>query len=1022
MLHESSTSGRAGAGVVSSSTVLGGPPSSKRARTDSTPTPTMTSSADFGHHHGPSAMAHGGTLGLGTTAPSVRYGYDHNHPTQHMPHQPPHDHMSSSLSSFNFDPGLHHQQQRQIVMHGAGATKVSGASATGTRPAASAAAAAGSSSASPTAVAATIPTGFGPSSQTAERPLLLATPMMTASGSTTTPNATSSRSPPNNSDPTSTSSKTNPTASSASSTHTSSSSAPVALGTQATGSGGGRRDEIKPLPRGAACTACRKKKLRCDGSRPKCQTCVRLGHDCVYGDPVHEKLQERTRELVAKVQSLEEELFRYRLPHGPRPDPISSSANSLYSKPASAQIVSHGSSPASLDEPEHKPFVFRPGAGVAGPNAAVGLNGSHLQSFPYSVTHPQSPQLADLMNAPLDATQNATLLPTHSLAAPSSSAHANPGLGDATLGLYPPEPAPPSKTPLLGLDTANLEGGYYNESNWTAHGPQTQTTGQSETQGMDLQRAWGARLPDTELMLDLTDIYFSTTHIHLPFLYRPRFLCSLQNPHSLASPPSLSLIFAVLAIAAPYHDHEAVRTQSRSFYLLAREKIETSIAIGVQPTGKTIASLTVETVQALCICTMIEMGCSDHQRAFLSIGQAVRISAMLGLHRMDEDRLAGLTGQTSSRRLRPPALHQLPDDPLMLEECRRTMATVLCVDRLESACVGWPTALAEHDVRLLLPCDELLFESGRCQEGDNPIWWPENGQDSEVGPRLGTFAWFSRVVWIGARIQSNAYGSVGQPAGGPYHTRAAGLDDLRALQEMDHVLESFRHKLHWLANEPSQKNKGFNAALIQILILLNCNFVNAHHLLVARGHANLSHPSQLAGTLGTAEYSMQRCIEGMGALYEILSQAAMYENLRTTLERSRITTFSSFLPYTSYAVAFPAKFAIGDWSTLVAARNRTENVPGRVSTGPTGPVLPQSDVLFGVGFDDKRLAFVDCFCDALDRMGLVWAISSKFSSMVRGDRARLAVRVFERASQSPHSQGSTVGATPGATGPGTTAY
>ncbi|SCZ92045.1 BZ3500_MvSof-1268-A1-R1_Chr5-3g08300 [Microbotryum saponariae] len=894
---------------------------------------------------------------------------------------------------------------------------------------------------------------------------------MTTSGSTTTPHATPPRSSPNNSDPTSTSSKMKPTTTSASSASTSSSSAPpgagVAVGTQATGSGGGRRDEIKPLPQGAACTACRKKKLvcvctllgmglnvsspmhfvlqqRCDGSRPKCQTCVRLGHDCVYGDPVHEKLQERTRELEAKVQSLEEELSRYRLSHGPTPDPISSSGNSLYSKPASAQIFSHGSSPASFDEPENKPFVFRPGAGVAGPNAAVGLNGSHLQSFPYSVTHPQSPQLANLRNSPLDAAQNATLLPAHPLAASASSAHPNSALGEATLGLYPPEPAPPSTTPLLGLETANLEGEYYNESDWTAHGHQTQTPGQSQTQGMGLQRVWGARLPDVELMLDLTDIYFSTTHIHLPFLYRPRFLYSLQNPHSLASPPSLSLIFAVLAIAAPYHDHEAVRTQSRSFYLLAREKIETSIAIGVQPTGKTIASLTVETVQALCICTMIEMGCSDHQRAFLSIGQAVRISAMLGLHRMDEDRLAGLTGQTSSRRLRPPALHQLPDDPLMLEECRRTMATVLCVDRLESACVGWPTALAEHDVRLLLPCDELLFESGRCQEGDNPIWWPENGQNSDVGPRLGTFAWFSRVVWIGARIQSNAYGSVGQPAGGPYHTRAAGLDDLRALQEMDHVLESFRHKLHWLANEPSQKSKGFNAALIQILIVLNCNFINAHHLLVAQGHANPSYPSQLAGTLGTAEYSMQRCIEGMGALYEILSQAAMYENLRTTLERSRITTFSSFLPYTSYAIAFPAKFAIGDWSTLgesavvicigfgtllmrgclsaVAARNRTENVPGRVSTGPTGPVLPQSDVLFGVGFDDKRLAFVDCFCDALDRMGLVWAISSKFSSMVRGDRARLAVRVFERASQSPHSQGSTVGATPGATGTGTTAY
>lgn len=70
---------------------------------------------------------------------------------------------------------------------------------------------------------------------------------------------------------------------------------------------------------------------------------------------------------------------------------------------------------------------------------------------------------------------------------------------------------------------------------------------------------------------------------------------------------------------------------------------------------------------------MVEMSASDHQRAFLSIGQAVRIAAMLGLHRMDEDRIANICGATSDRRLRPPALHSLPDDPVLLEECRRTM-------------------------------------------------------------------------------------------------------------------------------------------------------------------------------------------------------------------------------------------------------------------------------------------------------------------------------------------------------------
>jgi len=37
-----------------------------------------------------------------------------------------------------------------------------------------------------------------------------------------------------------------------------------------------------------ACTLCRKRKLRCDGARPSCATCSRLGHDCRY-DEVRKK-------------------------------------------------------------------------------------------------------------------------------------------------------------------------------------------------------------------------------------------------------------------------------------------------------------------------------------------------------------------------------------------------------------------------------------------------------------------------------------------------------------------------------------------------------------------------------------------------------------------------------------------------------------------------------------------------------------------------------------------------------------
>lgn len=43
-----------------------------------------------------------------------------------------------------------------------------------------------------------------------------------------------------------------------------------------------------PRPKRIACVVCRRRKLRCDGRRPSCGTCSRLGHECAY-DEVRKK-------------------------------------------------------------------------------------------------------------------------------------------------------------------------------------------------------------------------------------------------------------------------------------------------------------------------------------------------------------------------------------------------------------------------------------------------------------------------------------------------------------------------------------------------------------------------------------------------------------------------------------------------------------------------------------------------------------------------------------------------------------
>lgn len=51
----------------------------------------------------------------------------------------------------------------------------------------------------------------------------------------------------------------------------------------AVGSAAGGGDGLPRLKR-IACVVCRKRKLKCDGAKPSCRTCSRLGHDCAYDE------------------------------------------------------------------------------------------------------------------------------------------------------------------------------------------------------------------------------------------------------------------------------------------------------------------------------------------------------------------------------------------------------------------------------------------------------------------------------------------------------------------------------------------------------------------------------------------------------------------------------------------------------------------------------------------------------------------------------------------------------------------
>jgi hypothetical protein len=61
-----------------------------------------------------------------------------------------------------------------------------------------------------------------------------------------------------------------------------------------------------PKPKRLACMICRKRKLKCDGLRPSCSTCSRLGHSCAYDEQRRKSGPKR-----GYVKALEERLSRW---------------------------------------------------------------------------------------------------------------------------------------------------------------------------------------------------------------------------------------------------------------------------------------------------------------------------------------------------------------------------------------------------------------------------------------------------------------------------------------------------------------------------------------------------------------------------------------------------------------------------------------------------------------------------------------------------------------------------------------
>lgn len=158
--------------------------------------------------------------------------------------------------------------------------------------------------------------------------------------------------------------------------------------------------------------------------------------------------------------------------------------------------------------------------------------------------------------------------------------------------------------------------------------------------------------------------------------------------------PPVALRYAMWTLASAITDKYI--DMKDHFYQRARKYMELDYLKGH---GEHIMS--VSHAQTHILLANYEFKMMYFPRAWMSTGNGIRLSQMMGLHRLDG---VGL----DVKQCLPP-----PRDWTEREERRRTFWMAFCEDRYASIGTGWPMTIDEKDILSNLPSSEEAFEKSR---------------------------------------------------------------------------------------------------------------------------------------------------------------------------------------------------------------------------------------------------------------------------------------------------------------------
>ncbi|KAK1779815.1 fungal-specific transcription factor domain-containing protein [Copromyces sp. CBS 386.78] len=195
---------------------------------------------------------------------------------------------------------------------------------------------------------------------------------------------------------------------------------------------------------------------------------------------------------------------------------------------------------------------------------------------------------------------------------------------------------------------------------------------------------------------DLDQLYFDRVHPNVPIFNQSRyFALSQQTPLTSAPNPRTCLQYAMWTLAM------ALSSQFESYrdtlYTETKQMLE-SLDMCENNHHSHESPVCIEEIQAWLLLAFYEFSRTNYKRGWVTAGRAFRLVQLARLHEIDSPERTML---------------QQGEDPVVVEERRRTFWVAYCLDRFISLKNQWPLTLMEEVICTHLPSPELSFQSGQ---------------------------------------------------------------------------------------------------------------------------------------------------------------------------------------------------------------------------------------------------------------------------------------------------------------------